>query len=335
MMSYNSDALMAGTILNGRYEIKEMIGMGGMAFVYRANDKVHQKDIAVKELCPSACCKRSQDRKNVVSYSKNAVFQYQNYKQSFYEEAKILMKCSSCPNIISAFDLFEENSTVYLVTELLEGITLQHYLFRQKEPLAEPKIIYMTLEVLNALSFLHHIGYLHLDISDDNIFITSSGKVKLIDFGSAAAQAADNHVIASKSIILKIHYAPPEQYQSDGLIGAWTDLYALGAVMYEAVTKIKVTGAMERIHKDDMGSPKQINSQISDRLDFIIRKALALNAKDRFQSAEEFRDSIIIRNDLVHVGSMLYNNTISICMKIIGFVCLIICCILGLLWINR
>ena len=117
MMSYKSDALMAGTILNGRYEIKEMIGMGGMAFVYRANDKVHQKDIAVKELCPSACCKRSQDRKNVVSYSKNAVFQYQNYKQSFYEEEKILMKCSSCPNIIYAFVLFEENSTVDLVTE--------------------------------------------------------------------------------------------------------------------------------------------------------------------------------------------------------------------------
>lgn len=142
-MSYKSDALMAGTILNGRYEIKEMIGMGGMAFVYQAYDRVHQKDIGIKELCPSACCKRSQDRKNVAPYSNNAVFQFLNCKKSFYEEAEILMKCRSCHNIISAFDLFEENGTVYLVMELLEGITLQQYLLRQKEPLAEPKIIYM------------------------------------------------------------------------------------------------------------------------------------------------------------------------------------------------
>ena len=123
-----TEELPPGTMLHGRYEIRGVVGSGGMGIVYRTWDTVKRADTAVKELYPGSCCKRGIDGKSVELFSKNATLQYQDFRIHFLQEATAMTGFSGCPNLLVSTDFFEENNTCYYVTELLDGMTLEEYL---------------------------------------------------------------------------------------------------------------------------------------------------------------------------------------------------------------
>lgn len=325
-------ALAPGTLLNHRYQVKSLLGHGGMGFVYSAYDQLTDTDIAIKELFPSACCHRIPGQKNVALYSKNAVLQYQDYKNYFIQEAKIMAKLNGCPNLVSLNDLFEENNTCYYIMELLIGKTLNQLLQSQQMLLSETEAVYIAKGVLNALTYLHQNGIIHRDICCDNIFITDAGVVKVIDFGASALFSEQKPL----SIILRPSYAPPEQYQPKGKLGPWVDVYALGAALYQIVTGKKVTESINRVIKDDLIPPDQINNKLSGNFSSTIMKALDLDPRKRFQTAEEFRKSLEFGNVMESVSDQacISSKIKKYVFAIAGLVLLIAGCIVTLFAIN-
>lgn len=281
----NTNSLAPETLLHCRYKIGKVIGHGGTGIVYSAFDMIQNIEVAIKELFPSSCCTRERNQKYIYPYSNNAKMQYQRFKDSFIREAKLMSDLSKCPNLPVLYDLFEENNTWYCAMELLNGITLKQYLGSSGAPLLESDVFYIATKILRTLSYMHQQNVIHRDICSDNIFLTGSNKVLLIDLSSAVTYNDKESLL----VMVRKGYAPPEQYQVDGLLGPWTDIYALGAVMYEALTGKRVTESIERQQRDEILQPKLFNKYITDSMNSAIIKALSLDTKNRFQTAEEFQ----------------------------------------------
>ena len=310
------DVLVSGILLHHRYKIKEILGRGGTGIVYSAYDMVQNMEVAVKELFPYGCCVRDFDQKSICPSSHNANLQYQHFRENFIREAKLMSDFSKCPYIPALYDLFEENNTWYYAMELLKGITLRQYLRFCGYPLLEKDVFQIATKVLIILSYMHQKNIIHRDICTDNIFLTESGGALLIDLGSAISYTD------TKSILLMIRkgYAPPEQYRADGFLGPWTDIYALGAVMYEALTQKKVPESVERQLEDKIIPPKLINRNITENMNSAILKALSLNEKKRFQTQEEF-------HEYLRTGNNAMGRIMKYVCMLIWFVLLVCGCI--------
>jgi tetratricopeptide (TPR) repeat protein len=148
----------------------------------------------------------------------------------------------------------------------------------------------VALPAMDALAAVHAEGILHRDISPDNIYLTRSGKVKLIDFG--AARNALGQKSRNLSIILKEGYAPEEQYRASGIQGPWTDVYAMAATLYHAITGRIPQPALDRQAQDNLQWPSQMQIQIEPRVEAALMKALAIKANERFQSMEDFKAAL-------------------------------------------
>lgn len=281
--------LQAGMVLHQRFTITNIIGKGGMATTYAAYDNQLGINIAIKEYFPEMWCYRSPDGKSLFILSEQNNSSYRQGLNCFLSEAKFLSAFSGHPNILTIFDVFEENNTAYYGMEVFRGASLKETLNIGREPMSETEIIAIASEVLNALEYVHMRDSIHRDVNSGNIYLTEKKEVKLIGFGAAINLKKRNHV----SLVLNPHYAPPEQYINSGNIGPWTDLYALGAVIYEAVTLRRAPAATERMINDNLIPPLKINSRITKELNAIIIKALALNEKKRFQTASAFREALL------------------------------------------
>src|SRR5579885_3245830 len=146
--------------------------------------------------------------------------------------------------------------------------------------------IRVMLPVMDALGAIHAEGILHRDISPDNIYLTRAAQVKLIDFGSAR-----NALIQKSrrlSIVLKEGYAPEEQYRASGIQGPWTDVYAVAATLYHALTGQVPQPSLDRMAEDRLAPPTRLGAEIAPNVEAAILRALAIRAQDRFQSAEDF-----------------------------------------------
>jgi serine/threonine protein kinase len=156
-------------------------------------------------------------------------------------------------NIVTVLDYFKANGTAYLVMNYLEGVTLKEYLLGSRTALTFGKIMEIMVPVMDALKGVHAAGILHRDVSPDNIFLTRDKKVVLIDFG-----AARHAMVAKKSglsVILKLGYAPEEQYRSKGEQGPWTDVYAVAATIYRAITGRMPPESLDRMGQDSLVPP--------------------------------------------------------------------------------
>lgn len=326
----NISALDAGTVLQQRYVITQTLARGGFAFVYSAYDKLLSKNVAIKELFPANYCFRAADGMNVELLSQNASLQYQDYKNHFCTEVNLLFRLEHHPNIIDIYEIFEENETFYYVMELLFGCTLKQYIKVQKGPLAELGASQIAHEVLSALIYMHQRKILHRDICSSNIFITAEGKIKLIDFGAAVDFSEKQEF----SIILKPAYAPPEQYRSQGHMGAWTDLYALGVVLYEILTQKTVPESIERTIKDDLIPPIRINKQISANMNRVIMKALNLDIKKRYQTALEFEADLFGKKSAFDEDFIISKKIKRNIILIILILFWVILCMIGIFWIK-
>ena len=279
--------LTPGTVLLGKYVIGTVIGKGGFGVTYLAYDTVSEKKVAIKEYFPYVAARRAAGSTAVTAVSEDGRKAFELGAEKFYEEAKIISGFNGNPNIVEVYEYFYENDTVYLVMEYLSGQTLKEYI-RDRGILTAPQALHIAKGVGNALSAAHRSAVLHRDITPDNIILCSDGNVKLIDFGAARQVIAEYS--QNFSVILKPGFAPPEQYNKKGNQGPWTDIYALGATLYFALTGDIPEDPMARFDNDDTFKDNQFG--IDPELWSVILKATSLKNEDRYKSAEEMLDSL-------------------------------------------
>lgn len=271
-------ALPLGTLLNGRYMLGKVLGMGGFGITYLGYDLTLDIKVAIKEYMPSSIATRNSDRYNVTLTGRTED-DYRQGMENFLEEAKILAKLQNTPNIVSVQNYFKENNTAYFVMEYIDGMSLKDYLADQGGKILYVQALAILEPIMEALVQVHALNLLHRDISPDNIYITSRGESRLLDFGAARFALGDGK---SVSVILKHGYAPEEQYSSHGNQGPWTDVYAMGATFYRCITGMLPPDSVERIRVDALKAPSELGIIIPRHIEQAILKALAVKTEDRF-----------------------------------------------------
>ena len=275
-----------GIVLAERYEIGIQINAGGFGIIYKAWDKIFNKLVAVKEYYPGGIAARTPGTKEVMVYSEKREEEYKKGRERFLNEARTVAKFNTHPNIANVYDFFEANNTAYMVMDFMEGVSYKEYINAHGGVIAINTAVHVTLAVLDALREVHKSKIIHRDINPSNIFICSNGVVTLIAFGAARIEETD------MTTILTPHYAAPEQYQTHSVQGAYTDVYALGATLYYAVTGIKPEESIDRVLKDQLKEPMQINPDIPQYLSNTIMRAMAVREELRFQNTQEFQEAI-------------------------------------------
>ena len=282
-------ALRAGTVLNGRYIIGRVLGQGGFGITYLALDTQLGAKVAVKEFMPGEIATRvGGTTVSVLAESKTEAFTYG--AERFQEEARTLAKFIGHPNIAGVTSYFDENDTSYFVMDYIEGISFKTYIANHGGKVSVEDACNVMIPVLQALTAVHAEGFIHRDVTPDNIYITKDGMVKLLDFGSARYSIGDKS--KSLDVILKVGYAPKEQYIRRSRQGPYTDVYSCAACFYAAITGYLPPESLERLDKDELVPISQLGIAIPEYLDKAILKGLAVQPEDRFQSAAEFLEAI-------------------------------------------
>jgi len=286
----SSQQLPPRTLLNNRYYIGRVLGQGGFGITYLGIDTYLDIKLAIKEYFPRELVSRETGTQQVSIHSGTYEDQYNYALEKFLLEARTLARFEGHPNIISVRDFFKTNGTAYLVMVYLEGTTLKNYLDHRGLALSYPDALAIMIPVLDALRAIHAEGVLHRDISPDNIFITRTGRVVLIDFGAArqAIGEREKHL----SVVLKPGYAPEEQYRSRGSQGPWTDIYAVAATFYRSITGRMPPESLDRLESDSLVPPGQLGVEIEAGEELVLLKALAVRAENRYQSVVEFQEAL-------------------------------------------
>jgi serine/threonine protein kinase len=271
------------------YRIEQVLGAGGFGITYRARDTNLDKDVAIKEYLPGELAMRTPDGK-VVAQATTHEEGYQWGLDRFLLEARTLGKFSHA-NIVRVLRYFEANATAYVVMDYEQGDPLKTLLQIDPQP-PEAKLKAWLGPLLEGLAAVHATGFLHRDIKPDNIFIRADGRPVLIDFG--AARQAMGGATKSLTSILTPGFAPLEQYSGDGKQGPWTDLYAMGGVLFRAVTDKNPPDAVSRIRGDSIGTGlAAARGKYSEPFLAAIEWALRLDEKQRPQSVAQWKDGIL------------------------------------------
>ncbi len=285
-----------GTELNGHYIIGTTVGFGGFGITYRAWDRVLEKMVAIKEFYPNGIVNRVPGEKEVIIYSGNRADEFLNGKIRFLAEARNMARFNTHPNIVNVYEFFEENNTAYIAMEFLEGMSYKQYIAQHNGRVDCQTAVNVVLSVTDALREIHKVKIIHRDISPDNIFMVpvdqqaTNYKVKLIDFGAARFSSGEEE--KTLSIILKPGYAPPEQYRSRSKQGPWTDIYAVGAVLYRSVTGRMPEESVNRVVEDHLPPPNALVPEIPQYLSDTIMRAMALSQELRFQNVDQFQAAL-------------------------------------------
>ena len=260
----NSEAVLeAGTVLAGRYKIKEKVGRGGFSIVYDAEDTQTGRRVAVKE-----CTIRSE-------------------KDRFLREAKLLGDFAGEEAVVTVLDFFEERGTAYIVMEYLDGETLRSNIERSGRWDIEDAIRRMS-PVMKALGRMHEKGVIHRDISPDNLMVMEDGRLILLDFG-AARQYEDSTL---SRLVVKASYSPPEQMDAKGIFGSWSDVYSVCAAIYFCITGSNPEDAISRLMLDELKKPSELGAKILPAAEKTLMSGMALDSKERIKSMEQLRTEL-------------------------------------------
>ncbi len=271
-------ALLTGNLLGSRYRIVEMIGRGSFGAVYKATDERFQSKriVAIKEMS-DAQLGQSEKAKAL---------------QDFRNEAYMLVQLRH-PNLPNVSDVFEEGGKAYLVMEFIEGKTLAKLQDEHNDPLDERLVMGWALQLCAVLYYLHTRPQpvIFRDMKPTNVMVTADGEIKLIDFGIArifkVAVTKDTTLLGSQG------YAPLEQY-GHGQSDARSDIYALGATLYDLLTKqLPTSSPSRRVNPTLFSPPRQLNPKISPAVEAVILKAMAEVPQDRYQTAADMYHAIV------------------------------------------
>ncbi|CAK0768891.1 eukaryotic-like serine/threonine-protein kinase [Gammaproteobacteria bacterium] len=282
-----------GTVLEGRYSLARVLGYGGFGVTYLAWDEVLQLKVAIKEYLPREWSTRVVGKTAVTAFTGNAREEFRYGLDKFLEEARGLARFQSHPNIVAVQNFFQANDTGYLVMEYVEGVTLEQYLSQQGGRLSYSRALSILMPVMEALRVVHEAGVLHRDISPDNLYLTKTSQVKLLDFGAARQEAG----IHSRSVraVLKPGYTPLELYSQTGDQGPWTDVYEVAATLYRMLTGKRPPEVIDRLDQDPLVPPSQLGVSIPSSTEKALLSALAIRASDRPRNMEELQQSLVGR----------------------------------------
>ncbi|MCL2106695.1 MAG: Stk1 family PASTA domain-containing Ser/Thr kinase [Oscillospiraceae bacterium] len=274
-----------GKILDGRYEIQEVLGVGGMAIVYRAYDNIDDRPVAVKIL-------------------KEEYLANEEFRRRFKNESKAIAMLSH-PNIVKVYDVSYGDRLQYIVMEYVEGITLKEYI-EQRRVIPWKEAVHFLTQILRALQHAHDRGVVHRDIKPQNIMLLQSGNIKVTDFGIARFSRSETRTM-SENAIGSVHYISPEQARGD-FTDEKADIYSVGVVLYEMLTgelpfqsDSTVSVAIMQLQSEPR-RPREINDAIPLGLEQITIRAMQKSPAERYQSAaemlldlEEFKRNPLIR----------------------------------------
>lgn len=289
LLATHANCLPVGTRISD-FEIIGLVGEGGFGIVYLAKDTSLDRVVALKEFMPSSFAGRV-DGIRVAVRSANNQATFDAGLRSFINEAKMLARFAH-PALVEVFRFWEGNGTAYMAMRMYRGETLRQVLNRGGEPFPEERIAQIMSPILEALEMLHREQVFHRDIAPDNIML-AEGRSVLLDFGSARRIIGDG--TQALTTVLKPGYAPIEQYSDDGTMkqGAWTDVYALGGVLYHLATGKVPMQAVSRMMSDPMQSiADATGGRFSQGFSQAVRKAMSVHVDNRFQTITEFRKAL-------------------------------------------
>lgn len=272
------------------FEIIGLIGEGGFGIVYLAKDVTLDRIVALKEFMPAAFAGRI-DGVHVAVRAANHRAMFDAGLKSFINESKMLAKFAH-PALVEVFRFWEGNGTGYMAMRLYRGETLRQVLAKGEENFTEEHIAQIMCPIFDALEMLHREQVFHRDIAPDNI-ILSEGRSVLLDFGSARKIIGD--ATQALTTVLKPGYAPLEQYSDDGTMkqGSWTDVYALGGVLYHLATGKTPLQAVSRMMSDPLQTVNQLTGdKFSTNFSQAVGKAMMVHIDNRFQTVTEFREAL-------------------------------------------
>ena len=283
-------ALPDGTELVGDYRIKRVLGAGGFGITYLADEKALARLVTIKEYFPADFAARRAT--NASPRSQEVAGDYQWGLDRFIEEAQTLARFDH-PNVVRVHRYFRANNTAYMVLHFEEGGSFKSWLRGLKRAPRQAELDTMVAPLLDALEIIHKANFLHRDIAPDNIMVRRDGSPVLIDFGSARGQIASHS--RTVSALVKPGYSPYEQYATTtSSQGPWTDIYALGATLYHAITGKRPPDAPSRMLSDEYVAAGEA-ALSSYRSGFLraIDKALRLEVGERPQSIAEWRGDLL------------------------------------------
>ena len=288
-----------GKRLDGRYEIKEIIGVGGMACVYKAYDTIDDRIVSVKIL-------------------KDEYMANEEFTRRFKNESKAIAILSH-PNIVKVYDVSFGERFQYIVMEYIDGITLKEYIDQQKE-IKWKEAVHFTVQILRALQHAHDKGIIHRDIKPQNIMLLPDGTIKVTDFGIAqfSRQETRMNTNGENKAIGSVHYISPEQARGE-ITDEKADIYSVGVMLYEMLTGClpfeadnAVSVAIMQLQSEPK-KPSEINPQIPEGLEEITLKAMQKDPQARYQSAAEMLYDIdeFKRNPSIHFEYKYYHDNAS------------------------
>jgi serine/threonine protein kinase len=282
--------LTPGTILGNHFIVGTAIGFGGFGITYKCFDTTLGVTVAVKEFYPVGLVNRSPGESKVGLLSGDKKEQYAEQLKRFLMEAQSVAQFGKAKDIVNVYDFFEENNTAYIIMEYIDGVLLKDYLEKQgaMNPEAAMSVI---MPIIEAVKKIHSKGIIHRDISPDNIFIASEDTIKIFDFG--AAQLNDSKEGQSGEKVIKVGYSAPEQYRDRSRQGFFTDIYSVGAILYQMLTGIKPVESTEREFKDELKSPLELGVDINSNIDRAVMEAMAVRSELRFQGIQQFEDALL------------------------------------------
>ncbi|MBI3374860.1 MAG: serine/threonine protein kinase [Betaproteobacteria bacterium] len=280
-----ANALPAGHAVQ-EYRIEKLLGVGGFGLTYLAIDQNLGLKVALKEYLPGEFALRGPDQ-SIVPRSEESAETFDWGKRRFLDESRTVASFRH-PNIVRVMRFFEASGSAYMVMEFVEGASLPEWILRRR-PLPESQLAGLLRPLLEGLEVVHRAGYMHRDIKPANIYMRDDDSPVLIDFGSARQKSAELTAVVSPG------YAPFEQYHTQGKQGPWSDLYALGGVLYWIITGNPPHEAAARIRKDTMPPAVQAGDRKAYRSEFLaaIDWALMPNEDERPQSVQQWRDALL------------------------------------------
>jgi serine/threonine protein kinase len=285
--------LAANTVLEN-FRVLRTLGGGGFSIVYLVEELDSGNKFVLKEYMPARLAKRNSDH-SVTPVDDNAVQAFQKGRMMFFQEASTLATLQH-DNIVNVRSFFRANNTVYMALYYHQGVELQSYIKKHNGKLSEKLLLTVFPALIEALKMVHERGYLHLDIKPGNIHIRHGGNPLLLDFGAIhqrqlSRQDQVGHVTSQG-------FSPIEQYQRNGYVGPWTDIYALGATLYACMDGNPPIPANKR-HEDDTIRPatRAFRKYYSKSLLEAVDWALEVDPECRPQTLDDFLQALLPRSN--------------------------------------